>query len=412
MIFTKKKKIISVLILLIIVFLAWFFFFKKKTVAIETYSVKKGDIAETVMETGSVQAAQMGVYSTSTGVVEELYVQNGDSVKIGQKLFKVKSTSTDKEISSAYANYVSALSSLKKAEQDKKSSYTQLLSDKKNLTDAKGDKKYQKNNDTNPKTNEDYTSAEKKSLEQDISAKESAVELSQQKYDDSATAIAAANANVQASKLSYEATHDSTSFAQVSGVVSNLSAKIGDVVYYSDISVTSSTVASPVLIVGNLSGYTIKISVNEMERTKMRLDQKASIKFDAVSGKAYSGTVKKIDDFGVSESGVVTYNAYLSIDDQDDSILPNMTANVTIETASKKNVIVVPNKALKPYKNGKGLQLAHLDNTGKQTFEYVQVTTGLKSSSQTEITGGIDEGAVIALSDNAIATGPAGPSQK
>ncbi|KKP94650.1 MAG: Efflux transporter, RND family, MFP subunit [Candidatus Moranbacteria bacterium GW2011_GWE1_36_7] len=406
MIFTKKKKIISVLILLVVIFLAWFFFFKKKDVAIETYSVKKGDIAETVMETGSVQAAQMGVYSASSGVVEELYVKNGDSVKIGQKLFKVKSTSTDKEIASAYANYVSAMSNLKKAEQDKKSSYTQLLSDKKNLTDAKGDKKYQKNNDTNPKTNNDYTTAEKKSLEQDISAKESAVELSQQKYDDSDTAIAAANANVEASKLSYEATRDSTSVAQVSGVVSNLSAKVGDVVYYSDISVTSSTVASPVLIVGNLSGYTIKISVNEMERTKMRLDQKASIKFDAVSGKAYSGTVKKIDDFGVSESGVVTYNAYLSIDDQDSSILPNMTANVTVETASKNNIVVVPNKALKPYKNGKGVQLAHVDNTGKQIFEYVPVTTGLKSSSQTEITGGIDEGAIIALSDNAVVTGP------
>ncbi len=403
---SNKKKIIWALIIVVVIFSVWFFFFKKKAVTIETYSVKKGDIAETVMETGSVQAAQMGVYSTSTGVVEELYVQNGDSVKIGQKLFKVKSTSTDKEIASAYANYVSAMSSLKKAQQDKKSSYTQLLSDKKNLIDAKGDKKYQKNNDTNPKTNKNYTSAEKKSLEQDISAKESAVELSQQKYDDSDIVIAAANASVQASKLSYEATRDSTSVAQVSGVVSNLSAKVGDVVYYSDISVTSSTVASPVLIVGNLSGYTVKISVNEMERTKMRLNQKASIKFDAIVGKVYAGTVKKIDDFGVIDSGVVTYNAYLSIDDQDDNILPNMTANVTIETASKKNIIVVPNKALKPYKNGKGVQLAHIDNTGKQIFEYVSVTTGLKSSSQTEITGGIAESAVIALSDNAVVTGP------
>jgi HlyD family secretion protein len=294
---------------------------------------------------------------------------------------------------------MAALSNLKKSQQDKESAYAQLLSDKKTLTDAKGDLRYQKSHSTNTKTSKSYTSAEKKSLRQNVSAKESTLDASQQKYDDADTAISASQASVKAAKLSYDATQNATITAQVSGTVSNLSARVGDVVYFSDITVTSTTIADPVLVIGDLSGYSVKIGINEMERSKIALGQKATIKFDAIPDKEYTGKVEKVDDFGVEESGVITYNAYLSVTDQDERMLPKMTANVTIETNFRENVIVIPTKALKPYQNGKGVQVAHSDSKGKQTFEYVSVKTGLKSGSQVEITSGLEEGTVISLSD-------------
>jgi len=398
---SKTRKFILALILVAIVFSVWFFFFRKKADQIEAYTVGRGNITETIMETGNVQAAQVDVYSISNGVVEELYVKNGDSVQAGQKLFKVKSTSTDQEEATAYANYLTALNNLKKSQQDKESAYAQLLSDKKSLTDAKGDLKYQKNHDENPATNDDYTSSEKKSLRQDVDAKESALNASQKKYDDAQAAISASQASVRAAKLSYDATQNATIKAQVAGTVSNLSVRVGDVVYFSDITVTSTTIASPVLVIGDLSGYSVKIGINEMERSKIALGQKATIKFDAISGKEYAGTVEKIDDFGVEESGVITYNAYLSVIDQDERMLPKMTANVTVETNSRENAIVVPSKALKPYQNAKGVQVLKTDSKGKKVYEYVSVKTGLKSGSQVEITSGLEEGMVVSLSDAA-----------
>ena len=401
MTYSRTRKFISVLVLIAIIFSVWFFFFRKKADQIETYTVARGNITETIMETGNVQAAQVSVYSTSNGVVEELYVKNGDSVQAGQKLFKIKSTSTDQEEATAYASYLTALNNLKKSQQDKESVYAQLLSDKKSLTDVKGDLKYQKNHDENPATNEDYTSSKKKSLRQDVDAKESVLNASQKKYDDAEIAIIASQASVKAAKLSYDATQNATIKAQVAGTVSNLSVRVGDVVYFSDITVTSTTIASPVLVIGDLSGYSVKIGINEMERSKIALGQKATIKFDAISGKEYTGTVEKIDDFGVDESGVITYNAYLSVTDQDERMLPKMTANVTVETNSHENVIVIPSKALKPYQNGKGVQVLKTDSKGKQVYEYVSVKTGLKSGSQVEITSGLEEGMIISLSDAA-----------
>lgn len=403
---SKTRKFISVLILAAIILSVWFFFFRKKADTIETYTIGRGNITETIMGTGNVQAAQVDVYSTSNGVVEELYVKNGDSVQAGQKLFKVKSTSTDQEEATAYASYLTALNNLKKSQQDKESAYAQLLSDKKSLTDAKVDREYQKDHDENPQTNDDYTSKEKTALKQAITAKESALNASQKKYDDAQVAISASQASVRATKLSYDATQNATIKAQVAGTVSNLSVRVGDVVYFSDITVTSTTIASPVLVIGDLSGYSVKISINEMERSKIALGQKATIKFDAISDKEYSGIVEKVDDFGVEESGVITYNAYLSVTDQDKRMLPKMTANVSVETNSRENVIVVPSKALKPYQNAKGVQVSKTDSKGKQTFEYVSVKTGLKSGSQVEITSGLEEGMVVSLSD-AVATSAA-----
>ena len=400
------RKFISALVLAAILFSVWFFFFRKKADQIETYTVGRGNITETIMETGNVQAAQVSVYSTSNGVVQDLYVKNGDSVQAGQKLFTVKSTSTDQEEATAYASYLTALNNLKKSQQDKESAYTQVLSDKKSLTDAKVDREYQKHNDENPQTNDDYTSKEKTALKQAIAAKESALSASQKKYDDAESAISASQASVTAAKLSYDATQNATIKAQVAGTVSNLSVRVGDVVYFSDITVTSTTIASPVLVIGDLSGYSVKIGINEMERSKIALGQKATIKFDAISDKEYSGIVEKIDDFGVEESGVITYNAYLSVIDQDERMLPKMTANVTVETSSRENVIVVPSKALKPYQNAKGVQVSKTDSKGKRVYEYVSVKTGLKSGSQVEITSGLEEGMVISLSD-AVATAAA-----
>lgn len=398
---SKTRKFISVLILITVIFSVWFFFFRKKADQIETHTVRKGSITETIMETGNVQAAQVSVYSTSTGIVEELYVKNSDFVQDDQKLFRVKSTSTDQEKASAYSSYMTAINNLKKSQQDKETAYAQMLSDKKSLTDAKADREYQKDHDENPETSEDYTSKEKKSLRQNIDTKESALDASQKKYDEAYAAIDAAQAGATAAKLAYDATKDATIKAQVSGTVSNLSVRVGDVVYFSDISVTSDTIADPVLVIGNLSGYSVKIGINEMERSKIALGQKATIKFDAIADKEYNGVVEKLDDFGVDESGVITYNAYLSVTDQDKRMLPKMTANVTVETNYRESVIVIPTKALKPYQNGKGVQVAKSDSKGKQVFEYVPVKAGLKSGSQAEITSGLEEGMTISLSDAA-----------
>ncbi|HSH52118.1 MAG TPA: hypothetical protein VK982_10395, partial [Bacteroidales bacterium] len=69
-----------------------------------TEPVERADIIEVVSETGSIDSSgRADVFSTSTGIIEEIYVDTGDSVAINQNLFKVRSTATDQEKAASWA---------------------------------------------------------------------------------------------------------------------------------------------------------------------------------------------------------------------------------------------------------------------------------------------------------------------
>jgi HlyD family secretion protein len=69
-----------------------------------------------------------------------------------------------------------------------------------------------------------------------------------------------------------------------------------------------------------------------------------------------------------------------------------MTANLTIETNVRNNVLSVINAAIRPYKGTKAVQVI---KNGK--LEYDPVTTGIKGLDRTEITSGVTEGEKVII---------------
>jgi HlyD family secretion protein len=74
-----------------------------------------------------------------------------------------------------------------------------------------------------------------------------------------------------------------------------------------------------------------------------------------------------------------------------------MTANLTITTAKKDGVLLVPNTALLPKGAGHSVQVL---NTDGKTSREVDVQTGLTDGSQTEITSGLNEGDKVVTNPN------------
>lgn len=117
-----KKKLIVVVVAGILLFLiSGTLPGSNKQSQVSTDTVKKATIIDTVSESGNIQSNQLTVYSVSNGVIEELYVENGQTVQKGDKLFKVKSTASDQDKAEAWASYQSAVSSAKTSEQSKQS---------------------------------------------------------------------------------------------------------------------------------------------------------------------------------------------------------------------------------------------------------------------------------------------------
>src|SRR5882672_1800162 len=88
------------IILVVVIIFLWFAWAKifgqqNKAAQYQTATAQTGSIISTVSESGNVSAdSQITVTSPATGIIQAVYVKNGDTVSAGQKLFSVRATAT------------------------------------------------------------------------------------------------------------------------------------------------------------------------------------------------------------------------------------------------------------------------------------------------------------------------------
>lgn len=426
----KKKAIIIAVILILLWFGGTQMFGKKSSTSqYQTATAQRGTIISTVSESGNVSAdSQVDVTSPSSGIIEAVYVKNGDTVSEGQNLFKVKAVASAQEKASAYASYESALVSYNNAVQAKQSEQATLEKDRQAVLDAQNAVNYKNSNSTNPSTKTSYTDLEKESIDSALTNAQEAFTADQTKYNQEDTAIAAANANLQSETLSYQATQDSVVTAPMDGTVANLSVSEGNSVTASSngssnnnsssnsnnsssnnssssnssssSSGSSTSDGSTVLVLGNFSQLSVVAQVNEVDIPKVKVGQNATVTLDAFPNETFVAKVESVDSVGTTSSGVVTYNVYLNLVAPPTDIKPGMTASIAIQTARHDNVISVPTAAVQ---TANGTSYVRVLKNGKVST--VEVTTGISDDSNTEIDSGINEGDVVVTGTNATTTG-------
>jgi HlyD family secretion protein len=134
--------------------------------------------------------------------------------------------------------------------------------------------------------------------------------------------------------------------------------------------------------IDDLSRLYVDLQVSEVDVLQIQTGQAATLTFDAVSDKEYHGKVTKIGLVGSVSQGVVNYPVTVEITDADASVLPGMTAAVSIVVAQQADVLVVPNQAI--HSTGTQRTVTVLFE-GQQIS--VPVTVGLVGDAATEVTG-------------------------
>ena len=170
--------------------------------------------------------------------------------------------------------------------------------------------------------------------------------------------------------------------APFDGILIKVEVKKGD-------SVSASTVIATLITKQHIAN----ISLNEVDVARIKLKQKATLTFDAVSGLSIAGEVIDIDSIGTISQGVVTYNVTIGFDTQDGRIKPGMSVSAAIITDAKQDVLLVPNSAVKSSNNESYVEKP-LTNAGSTdiSVQRQNVTTGLVNDTMTEIINGLDEG--------------------
>jgi HlyD family secretion protein len=97
----------------------------------------------------------------------------------------------------------------------------------------------------------------------------------------------------------------------------------------------------------DLSQLRLQVNVDEADVGSVKVGQKASFTVSAYPSRKYPATITRVAYGSTTTDNVVTYVTYLEVDNTDLSLRPGMTASATITSTERRDVLLVPNTALR-----------------------------------------------------------------
>jgi len=181
--------------------------------------------------------------------------------------------------------------------------------------------------------------------------------VAQAEYDQSKATFEVAQANVEVSKANIGVAQANLKTAQTNLNYTTISSPVNGTVIDRRVNVGQTVVASLsapslFLIAKDLSKMEVWATVNEVDVLKIVVGQPVKFTVDAYPGRTYHGKVVPQGKLpfrlnATMNQNVVTYTVVVSADNSDSSLRPYLTANLNFIVADKKDVLLVPNAALR-----------------------------------------------------------------
>lgn len=356
----KTKIILTTLIVCIVIGVIWTCSGSgsKYKVTYESETVQKRNISSSVTATGTVEpVTKVEVGTQVSGIVSKLYADYNSNVKKGEIV----------------------------AELDKTNLLNELASAKNNLASSKSEYEYQLKNYTRMKTLHEKQLISDNDYESALLAYEKAKNT----YETNKNEVSKAQTN-----LGY-----ATITSPIDGIVLSREVEEGQTV--------NAGMETPTLyiIARDLTDMRVIANVDEADIGGVKEGQRVSFTVDAYPNDTFEGKVTQVRQEATEESNVVTYEVVISAPNPDLKLKPGLTANVTIFTLERDNVLSVSAKALRftPSESlvGPEDEIINCEGTHKvwtregKTFKAHAVELGISNGSLTEILNGITEGTQI-----------------
>jgi len=213
--------------------------------------------------------------------------------------------------------------------------------------------------------------AQNTATEMAAGASEKDVRLAQARYD----------AAVATLEEAQDVLTNATMVAPFDGTVVSVGAEVGDLVSSSNVIVT----------LADLTNLRVAASIDETDIPKVQVGMAATITFDSLPNRTFTGTVQEIPLEGTLSNNVVTYAVPIGLEGEDLSeLLPGMTANISMETGRSENALVLPILAVTESDEGNVVTLADGSTTrvqlGIDDGQYVEILRGLNEGDQVLVT--------------------------
>jgi HlyD family secretion protein len=366
----------------------------KKTVAVATQyygvSARKMDLQVTVQGTGAAYAGtSKDISPNNNGTLQNLNVKIGDSVTAGQTLFTADSDDLRKSVTSAQTNLTKQNITLSNDKNSRTIDKSKVDADnsaiavaKTQLEEANQALSAATSVSTTSKATIDMLTSNVTNAQSNLTklnttlvSDQNAIKVDDNKIVMDNLSVSDAEAQLNTANQQLE---KATIIAPISGVVTAVNNTNGD----------SVTAGKAVITVVDMNSMKVKVSVDELDISKVKIGQKSDIKIDAVKDKNYEGTVETIAQTGTSSNNVTTYEVVIAINNSD-GIKLGMNANVTISVENKASALVIPVEALIENNGQKFVRVESTDSTNSNAGDQ---TTSSPSSQEQKGTVKADNG--------------------
>lgn len=306
----KKRTIIIIIAAVLIITLLFIkMAASKNKVSYKSVPIKKRTIIESVEASGIVNPVQtVDIGTQVSGTIKEIYVDYNSQVKKGQllaqidpSLFQAQVDKARSDLNAAKANYEKSKTML---EYEKKNyeRYARLYT-----------KNYVSRNDV------DLAEANYKSNLAEVNAMKAQINQASATLENNLT-------NLRYTKI----------ISPVDGVVVSRSVDVGQTV------AASFQTPTLFLVAQDLTQMQIEVSVSEADIGKVKVGQEVSYTLDGYNDETFYGKVSQVRISPTTVSNVVTYTVIVDVTNEDNKLIPGMTANVSIITNKSKDTLAVP----------------------------------------------------------------------
>jgi HlyD family secretion protein len=362
-------------------------------VAYVTAPVAQQDLVQTVSATGTVNPQNtINVGTQVSGIVSEIDVDYNSVVKKGQVLARLDPTTLQAQLASAQAQLAQsqaqaaadqngatgAAATARVDQANAQSSEQAIASADSNITKAQSALAVAQltvNRDNGLLAQGYIAQATVDSDKSNLVAAQSALQASQTSAEQARSQAAASAAQVQAGIAQSAQQSDTANAggaaigiqeASVQQAQTNLSnsvikSPVDGTVIARDVSVGTTVAASlqtPTLfaIAQNLSKMEVDLAVGEPDIGSVKDGESVNFTVLAYPNRTFHGIVSQVRKNPVVTQNVVTYTTVVLVNNNDQALLPGMTANATIGVQTASNALVVPLSALsfQPAFNGSG----------------------------------------------------------
>jgi len=321
---------------------------KEEIISVQTEKVEKRTITQTVAATGKINPEFKVVITPEvTGEIVELPVKEGDAVKKGQLLIRIKGDQYQAQKQRLEANLQSAEASLKmrKAELEK----VEL----------------------------DYNRVKEMHTKGLVS--DSELESAKSNYLTTVASYEGAEANVLQSKAglreTLETLYKTTIVSPMDGIVTNLNVELGERVLGSGYSM-----GTDIMTISDLRNIEAVVEVDENDVVLVSLGDTATVQVDAFKDQEFKGIVSEIGNSANTtglgtQNEVVNFEVKIKLIDPKNTLRPGMSCTSDIQTETVGNVLSVPIQSVTTREGGnmEGDQMSEEGGDGEDFQEVKEV---------------------------------------